>query len=203
MIGWLSGTVVRKAWPVVIVEAGGVGYELRVPRGTYDALPGAGGGATLEVLTLFRADSLALYGFSSASGRALFESLLGISGVGPRLALAVLSGVSVPVLVDAVRLEDGSALEAVPGIGRKTARRIVLELKDRLGDVISLDDVSSSRDAAVPAGGLPGDAVAALESLGYRRSEAERAVGATVMDESPADLPSLIRGSLRRLGSPS
>ncbi|MDH3284946.1 MAG: Holliday junction branch migration protein RuvA, partial [Acidobacteriota bacterium] len=106
MIGRLRGVVARKAWPTVLLDVGGVGYELSVPLATYELLPGGGSEATLEVLTVVRSESLQLYGFASRDDRLLFETLLGVSGVGPRLGLAVLSGVSTAALVAAVREDD-------------------------------------------------------------------------------------------------
>jgi Holliday junction DNA helicase RuvA len=199
MIGTLHGRVIRRRWPIVVIETGGVGYEVRVPLGTFESLPSGSDEASLEILTLLRSESLQLYGFASEEEKLLFESLLGVSGVGPRIALAVLSGIRPATLVDAVRREDASLLESVPGIGRKTARRIVLDLKDRLDDLGSTGSGRAEPALAAAADGMSADAVAALENLGYRRSEAERAVSAAMKVDAPADLPALIRGSLGRL----
>ncbi len=199
MIGWLRGRLLRKSLPVVVLDVGGVGYEVAVPLGTFGALPAEGEPVELDVLTVFRTDSLQLYGFRSANEKRVFATLLGVSGVGPKLALAILSSLEPAELAAAVEQDRASALERVPGIGRKTARRLVLELKDRLAveqGLIAAADVPS-----VPgADGVAADAVAALVNLGYRRPDAERAVRDAAAEQAPADLTGLIKSSLRRLG---
>jgi len=205
MIGWIRGVLRRREPGRVIVDAGGVGYELEVPLATLDGLPGEGEVVTLEVLTVFRAESLQLFGFATRGEKRLFVALTGISGIGPRLALAVLSTLSPEEIARAARDEDAAPFEAVPGIGKKTARRIVLDLRDRLGE--TLLELAGTAEAAAPvrtgAGGLSPeeeDAVAALLNLGYKRTEAEAAVREAAGAGGTDDLGALLRAALRRLG---
>jgi len=204
VIGWIRGVLRRREPGRVIVDAGGVGYELEVPVGALDALPGEGEEVVLEVLTVFRGDSLQLYGFPSREEKRLFVALTAISGIGPRLALAILSTLSPGEIARAARDEDAGPFEVVPGIGRKTARRIVLDLRDRLGDL--LVDLAAAPGAPVPSrdgrGLSPGevDAVAALLNLGYKRTEAETAVRGAAEAVGADDLGALLRAALRQLG---
>ena len=203
MIGWIRGVLRRREAGRVVVDAGGVGYELEVPLGTLADLPAEGEEVTLEVLTLFRAESVQLYGFATPAEKALFVALTGITGIGPRLALAVLSTLSPAEVARAARDEDGGPFEAVPGIGRKTARRIVLDLKDRLGDLAALAGATPAPGSGGGEAGLPGageDAVAALLNLGYKRNEAVPAVREALGTAGEDDLGALLRAALRRLG---
>lgn len=203
MIGRLRGTLVRKALPTVILEAGGVGYEVRLSLGAFEALPPEGAEAAFEVVTLFRNEALDLYGFASVAEKGLFNTLLGVSGVGPKTALALLSALPVRDVVAALRAERAVVFERVPGIGRKTAQRLVLELKDKVDGL----EAGIEEGAATPPARRPGtdarpldeDAVDALENLGYRRADAEKAVHAAAADGATLDLAALIRGALRRL----
>ena len=201
MIGWLCGRSLRKALPEVIVDVGGVGYVLSVPQRSYERLGHEGAEVELHVSTQFRAESLQLYGFSTRDEKGLFEALLNVSGVGPRLALSVLSTLSPDALRLAVAEERPAALEKVPGIGKKTARRVLLELKDRLG---SFDDLASPGEdgigGAPAAGSVRDDALAALENLGYRRAEAEQALERAARGAAEDDLATLIKASLREMG---
>ncbi|MBP7146170.1 MAG: Holliday junction branch migration protein RuvA [Acidobacteria bacterium] len=199
MIGSLRGRLLRKSLPAVIVEAGGVGYELQVSLATYEQLPDEGSEAFLEVLTVLRAESLQLFGFASREEKALFATLNSVSGIGPRLATALLSSLAVGEIVRAVTEERPAALERVPGIGRKTAQRIVLELKDRLKSWPARGAVAAPPVAK--AGAERDDALAALENLGYRRAEAERAVDDALRAGPATDLSAVLRAALRRLGT--
>ncbi len=199
MIGRLRGTLVRKSLPTVILDAGGVGYEVRLSLGAFEALPAEGGEAAFEVVTLFRNEALDLYGFAGVAEKDLFNVLLGVSGVGPKTALALLSALPVRDVVAALRAERAALFERVPGIGKKTAQRLVLELKDK---VDAFDEAASAPPARRPGAGarpLDEDAVNALENLGYRRAEAEKAVHAVAAEGETVDLAALIRGALRRL----
>jgi Holliday junction DNA helicase RuvA len=170
MIGRLSGVLLEKNPPQITVEAGGVGYELEVPMSTFYGLPGTGERVTLLTHLVVREDAHLLYGFASESERRAFRQLLKISGVGARTALAVLSGMSVAELVEAVALQEAGRLVRVPGIGKKTAERLLLELKGKLAGE-ALAGVAVNRQA--PAAG---DVVTALLALGYSEKEAAHAV---------------------------
>ena len=197
MIGRLSGVVLEKRPDRALVDASGVGYELHVPLGTFAALPAVGERASLHVHTHVREDAILLFGFATPEERELFERLLTVAGIGPRLALAVLSGLPVAELVAAIAAQDVRRLSSIPGVGRKLAERLGVELKDKVGGIVP--------GAARPSGaGGPGaidlaeDAVGALLNLGYRRPQAEAAVKAA-RETSGADLPTLLSASLRIL----
>ncbi|HZR68212.1 MAG TPA: Holliday junction branch migration protein RuvA [Burkholderiales bacterium] len=170
MIGRLTGLLLEKSPPQITVEAAGVGYELEVPMSTFYGLPAAGERVTLLTHLVVREDAHLLYGFATDSERRAFRQLLKISGVGARTALAVLSGMSVAELVEAVAAQESGRLVKIPGIGRKTAERLLLELKGKLaGDALA--GVAVNRQAPAM-----GDVVNALLALGYSDKEAAQAV---------------------------
>jgi len=172
VIGRLTGTLARSSPPSLLVDVNGVGYELEAPMSTFYDLPAVGERVTLYTHLVVREDAHLLYGFTRASTRQLFRSLLKVNGVGPRVALAVLSGLTEPELLACLAHEDIARLTEVPGIGRKTAERLVMELRDKV-------DLTATGGTARPAG-LPADpvqeAVSALIALGYKPNEASRAV---------------------------
>jgi Holliday junction DNA helicase RuvA len=172
MIGRLTGTLAEKSPPTVLLDVGGVGYELDVPMSTFYNLPALGERVTLLAHFVVREDAQLLFGFLTATERATFRELVKVSGVGPRIALAVLSGLSATELAAAVSRQDSARLTKVPGIGKKTAERLLLELKGRLGP-----------DLALPAGApvvdeAQADILQALQALGYNEREAQAAVKA-------------------------
>jgi Holliday junction DNA helicase RuvA len=165
VIGRLSGRLVEKHPPQIIVDVGGVGYELDVPMSTFYQLPAAGEPVTLHTHQVVREDAHQLFGFATDEERRVFRQLLKISGVGARLALAVLSGLSVADLHAAVSAQDGSRLTRVPGVGKKTAERLLLELRDKL-DAVAVVSAAGTGD------GQAGDITNALLALGYNEREA-------------------------------
>ena len=169
MIGRLHGTLLDKTPPQLLVDCGGVGYEVDVPMSTLYKLPELGKPVTLLTHLAVREDAHQLYGFATAAERDAFRALIRISGVGARIALALLSGLSVDELAQAVTAQDSARLTRVPGIGKKTAERLLLELRGKLGA-----DLGSSAGAAAAAG--HGDVLAALLALGYSEREASAAV---------------------------
>ena len=170
MIGRLTGVLLEKNPPQILVEAGGVGYEVEVPMSTFYNLPATGERVTLYTHLLVREDAHLLYGFGSDAERRVFRQLLKISGVGARTALAVLSGLSVAEFIDAVTMQEAGRLVKIPGIGKKTAERLLLELKDKLaGDLAG----SVAVNRAAPASS---DVINALLGLGYSEKEALHAV---------------------------
>ena len=170
MIGRLTGVLLEKNPPQILVEAGGVGYEVEVPMSTFYNLPATGERVTLLTHLLVREDAHLLYGFGSEAERRAFRQLLKISGVGARTALAVLSGLSVAELIDAVTMQETGRLVKIPGIGRKTAERLLLELKDKLGaDIAGGAAINRPAPAA-------NDVLRALVGLGYSEKEALSAV---------------------------
>jgi Holliday junction DNA helicase RuvA len=170
MIGRLSGLILEKNPPQITVEAGGVGYEVEVPMSTFYNLPASGESVTLLTHLVVREDAHLLYGFGTESERRTFRQLLKISGVGARTALAVLSGMSVAELVEAVAIQEAGRLVKIPGIGKKTAERLLLELKGKLATE-ALAGVAVSRQKPVTS-----DVVNALLALGYNDKEAALAV---------------------------
>jgi Holliday junction DNA helicase RuvA len=176
VIAYLRGTVLEKSPSRLIINVGGVGYDVQVPLSTFYGVGEPGTEATLRVHTHVREDVIALYGFATALEQQLFEKLIAISGIGPKLALAVLSGIEPADLIRAVRVQDVARLTAIPGVGKKTAERIGLELKDRLPSTLQ-----SNESAAAPASEdqLRADLLSALLNLGYQRGPAEKAIEKT------------------------
>jgi holliday junction DNA helicase RuvA len=176
MIGHLSGTVREKHPNQVIVEAGGVGYEVQIPISTYTSLPAEGAPVALRIYTHVREDVLALFGFATAEEKLVFERLISVSGIGPKLAITVLSGLPTAVLIGAIRNQDVQQLVRIPGVGKKISERIVLELKDKLVGV----GIAGKPDAAAEPGRaftpLERDVLSALQNLGCSRPAAEEAV---------------------------
>ncbi|MDA8420969.1 MAG: Holliday junction branch migration protein RuvA [Pseudomonadota bacterium] len=193
MIGRLHGTLLHREPPLLLVDVGGVAYELEAPMSTFYDLPPAGGMVTLYTHLVVRDDAHLLYGFSRDRQRRLFRSLLKVNGVGPRVALAILSGLSEDELLRCLAEEDIARLTRVPGIGRKTAERLIVELRDKVDSLPSSGAVHPAAAASDPVQ----EAVSALVALGYRPQEASRAVGAV----PPEGLRSeeIIRQALRSL----
>jgi Holliday junction DNA helicase RuvA len=171
MIGRLAGTLAAKSPPQVLLDVHGVGYEVDVPMSTFYNLPALGEPVLLLTHLVVREDAQLLYGFLTAPERATFRELLKISGVGPRTALSILSGLSVAELAQAVGRQDGARLVKVPGIGKKTAERLLLELKGKLAPDLS-------QPASAPLDDAQADIVQALQSLGYSEREAAAALKA-------------------------
>ena len=168
MIGSVRGRIVSKTPPQLMVEAGGLGYELETPMSTFFHLPAVGEEVRLLTHLVVREDAHVLYGFGTEGERRLFRSLIKVSGVGPKIALALLSGISVEAFAQCVQSQDVAALIKVPGIGRKTAERLVVEMRDRL-------EAGGAAASAVPVGSSPeAEAFGALVALGYRPAEATR-----------------------------
>ncbi len=196
MIARLEGTLTEKQPNRLIVDIGGVGFDINVPLSTFYAVGEPGSKVALRIHTHVREDALALFGFSSKLELNIFERLIGISGVGTRLALAVLSGLETQELVRAIRIADVARLIGIPGVGKKTAERIILELKDKLP--ITSEGQAEDTSLGDEAGGLRDDVMSALLNLGYHRALVERAV-AEVMTKSTGDFEETLRQALRDL----
>ena len=182
MIGRIAGTLAYKQPPQVLVDVQGVGYELNVPMSTFFNLPALGERVVLLTEFVVREDAQILFGFLTAAERATFRELVKISGVGPRTALSILSGLSVAELAAAVSRQDGARLVKVPGIGKKTAERLLLELKGKLGADLSLP----SAGGAAPSESQT-DISQALQALGYNEREAQAALKALPADVGVSD----------------
>ncbi|MAT65700.1 MAG: Holliday junction branch migration protein RuvA [Gammaproteobacteria bacterium] len=197
MIGRLHGQLLAKQPPQLLLDVHGVGYEVEAPMTTFYALPGIGSEVTLHTHLVVREDAQILFGFSRRAERDLFRHLIRINGVGPRLALAIMSGMTLSELISCVNDRDAAALTRVPGIGRKTAERLLVELGDRLKDFGAAPGAAGGGEAGlapVPAGPVE-EAVSALIALGYKPPEASRMVRAIEAGDLPAE--EIIRQALR------
>jgi Holliday junction DNA helicase RuvA len=189
VIAHLRGKLAQKDPARVIVDVNGVGYEVFVPLTTFSALPDTGSEVSIDIHTHVREDLIALYGFSTRRERTIFEKLMTISGIGPKLAVTILSGGSVEDLVTAIKRGDLPRLTAIPGVGKKTAERIVLELKDKLQDFAEAPAKSS----------VELDVLSALENLGYNRAVAEAALSRATNGDTGAPFDVLFKRSLQIL----
>lgn len=196
MIAHLTGQLIQKSPASVVVDVRGVGYEAFIPLTAYYQLPEIGSPVSLHIHTHMREESLKLFGFVNAADKQMFELLIRINKVGPKLAIAILSGLSAQGLTQAVFNHDISILNAIPGVGRKTAERLAMELKDKLSEM-NLEPESAS--AGAPGNGLRDDAVSALVNLGYKKAQAEQALKKIWRDEAKPSLEELIRDSLNCL----
>lgn len=201
MIGQLRGRLADRRPNQIIVDVGGVGYLVQVPLSTYAALGELHSEVSLLIHTHVREDALVLYGFVSSREKHFFELLLTASGVGPSLALRILSGMSVEELVPAIRASDLVRLTKIPGVGRKTAERIVVELKDKLDSVAVLPDSAEKPAPASPAG-IEADVISALVNLGYESRVAEKAVEEGKRQAGAANFEKLLKTALHDLTGP-
>jgi holliday junction DNA helicase RuvA len=193
MIAFLRGRLIAKTPSQAIVECGGVGYDATISVATFTSLPAEGAEARLHIYTHVREDALALFGFAEPQEKRMFEKLLTISGIGPKLAITVLSGIDTSRLVTAIRGGDHATLTRIPGIGKKTAERVVLELKDKLDDMAVTPAAQSAHYG--PAGD---DALSAMVNLGYPRPVAQKAIE-TALAKNPdaaSDFEALFRAAM-------
>lgn len=196
MIAHIRGQIFAKTPGAVVLDCGGVGYELAISVATYTELGEAGAVAALHVHTHVREDALLLFGFHELTEKRLFEKLLTISGIGPKLAITVLSGIAAERLVTAIRTGDHGTLTKIPGIGKKTAERVVLELKDKLDDLVGVAP-AEVRPAQPSLGAVQEDVLSALMNLGYPRAVAVKALEAASKDASvTGDFERLFRASM-------
>ena len=197
MIARIKGTLAEKVPGRLIVDVHGVGYDVQVPLSTFYVVGDPGASVALRVHTHVREDVLALYGFATSLEQELFERLIAISGIGPKLALSVLSGIEPPDLVRAIKSQDVARLTQIPGVGKKTAERIGLELKDRLPQ--SLQAAADSAKPAAPEDQLRADLLSALLNLGYQRVAAEKAIEKQLAHSENARFEDALRAVLRSL----
>jgi Holliday junction DNA helicase RuvA len=193
MIAHLRGKLIHKQPGQAIVEAGGVGYDVTISVPTFTALPSVGQEAALHIHTQVREDQIALFGFLEREEKRLFERLITVSGVGPKLAVTLLSGLSVERTVQAIRGQDHAQLTRIPGVGKKLAERLVLELKDKL------DDFAAAPVHSAVQGPAAEDVLSALVNLGYQRLAAEKAIQQAVAKDAAlgGDFDGLFRGALK------
>jgi Holliday junction DNA helicase RuvA len=195
VIARLKGTLAEKAPNRLTVDVGGVGYDVLVPLSTFYGIGEPGASVSLRIHTHVREDLIALYGFATALEQDLFERLISISGIGPKLALAVLSGIDPGDLVRAIRAQDVARLVRIPGVGKKTAERIGLELKDRLPHAAV--PIAGQTEGAAPGEHLRSDLLSALVNLGYKGPVAEKAVEAALKKTADATFEDALRDILR------
>ena len=200
MIGHLRGKLIDKRPNQVLLDVAGVGYQVQIPLSTFYAIGELKDEVALIVHTHVRDDALVLYGFLTAREKQFFELLISASGVGPSLALKILSGMSVDDLIPAIRAGDLVQLTRIPGVGKKTAERIVVELRDKLAQ---MEAASPAEAKPAARGGLAGDVVSALLNLGYDRRAAEKAAEEAQLDGGSNSFEALLRASLQSLSRPT
>ncbi len=200
MIGRLAGTLIQKSPPLLIIDIHGVGYEVQAPMSTFYQLPELDQPVVLLIHMVVREDAQLLYGFYNESERRLFKTLIKVNGVGPKLALAILSGISVAEFVQVINDNDESGLIRLPGIGKKTAQRLIVEMQDRLSDW-QIDNVSDQEKTSTSADQSPSkqdiikEATSALIALGYKPAEAAKMISR--IDKQDQTTESLIKYALR------
>lgn len=199
MIAQLSGRLAQKSVDHLIVSVGGVGYEVHVPLSTFYAIPEEGEELELLIYTHVKEDVLKLFGFLTPSEKDLFKKLIGVSGVGPKLALNILSGIESKDLAGAIKKGDIARLNSVPGVGKKTAERLILELKDK----IKFEDITSDNDTTIsaPAEGIFYDTLSALVNLGYKKGDVEKTLNTigNIEDSTEWTVEKLIKESLKMM----
>lgn len=197
MIAHLAGALREKHLQRLIVDVGGVGYEVIVPLSTMYAIGDPGGRVELRIHTHVREDALQLYGFATGLEQTLFEKLIAVSGIGPKLALSILSGIEPAELTRAIRSSDVGRLTRIPGVGKKTAERVVLELKDRLP--VSITSVPESTDTTPDGDDVRADLLSALTNLGYQRAAVEKTVDKVLGAADDRAFEPLLRATLKQL----
>jgi len=188
----------------VIVDVGGVGYEVSIPLSTFYDLEDTGSQVQLRIYTHVREDALQLYGFKTARERELFLRLISVSGIGPKLGITLLSGMSADEMISCIRENNLARLTLIPGVGRKTAERLVVELRDKVAALASpeAEQAAAAGAAAIPfttGDSVRSDALSALLNLGYQRGAAEKAVTTTINEGGDLSVESILRSSLRKL----
>jgi holliday junction DNA helicase RuvA len=202
MIAQITGKLIQKQPTSVIVEAsGGIGYELTVPLSTFYVLGEVGSDVSLRVYTYVREDALHLYGFHTEREKKLFLLLIGVSGIGPKLAITALSGLSAEELIDAIRVGDLARLVAIPGVGKKTAERMLVDLKDKAAALSSpeLEDHLRAGSAGYNGNAMRDDVISALINLEYPKAAAEKAVQSVMREAPESNFETALKLALRKL----
>lgn len=200
MIGKIRGILVEKKPPEIQVDVAGITYEVQVPMSTLYVLPELGKELTLHTHFVVRDDAQLLYGFYDAKDKVMFRSLIKVNGVGPKMALGILSSMEADEFVRTVRNNDINAMVKMPGIGKKTAERLLIEMRDRIKDWANVDEVGAEQESPVPSS-ITNDAETALVSLGYKPQQAARAIAQVLKVSSGInDSEELIRQSLKTMG---
>ena len=204
MIAHLSGTLLAKQATSVILDVGGVGYEVTIPLSTFYDLEDAGATVALRIYTHVREDALQLYGFKTARERELFMKLISVSGIGAKLGITMLSGMSADEIIASIRTDNLARLTSIPGVGRKTAERLVIELRDKIAALSSPaleEEFGAKTGATAPstADAIRDDALSALQNLEYPKAAAEKAVTAAISESGDLSVELVLRRALRLL----
>ena len=204
MIAHLSGTLHSKQATSVIVDVAGVGYEVNIPLSTFYELEDRGSNVELRIYTHVKEDALQLYGFKTARERELFINFISVSGIGPKLGIALLSGMSADELIASIKTNNLARLTLIPGVGRKTAERLIVDLREKMTALAAgqLEEETGAKPEAIgasPEDNVRSDALSALLNLGYQRSSAEKAIDAALSDGGEMTVESVLRRGLRKL----
>jgi holliday junction DNA helicase RuvA len=204
MIAHLSGKLLSKQATSVIVDVSGVGYEVTIPLSTFYDLEDLGSTVQLRIYTHVREDALQLYGFKTARERELFLKIISVTGIGPKLGITLLSGMSADEMVASIRTNNLARLTLIPGVGRKTAERLIMELREKVAELSSAEieeefGAKPEASAEAPEDAVRADALSALLNLGYQRSGAEKAIDAALKEEGELTVESVLRRTLKKL----
>ena len=203
MIAYLSGKILEKEANLIIVDVGGVGYEVIIPLSTFYDLGETGEEVSLRIYTHVREDALQLFGFKTVRERELFLLLISVSGIGPKSAVTALSGMSADEIIGAIRQNNLARLNSIPGVGRKTAERLVIELRDKIAKLsaVSAEEMKAEGITSTQASGddVYDDAISALVNLGYQRNAAEKALKQAMQEGTEISVQKLLRRSLQLL----
>lgn len=201
MIAFLSGKLIEKQANSVIVDVAGVGYEVIIPLSTFYELGEVGSDVSLRIFTYVREDTLQLFGFSTARERELYLKLISVQGVGAKSGITMLSGMSADEIIAAIRTDNLAKLTAIPGVGRKTAERLVIELRDKVAELAAgvSAEVSAAAGASIGADAVFEDALSALINLGYKKDAAEKALQTAIKEGAELNVQKLLRAALQRL----
>ncbi|HJS23357.1 MAG TPA: Holliday junction branch migration protein RuvA [Pyrinomonadaceae bacterium] len=203
MIAHLSGTLLSKQATSVIVDVGGVGYEVTIPLSTFYDLEDMGSTVQLRIYTHVREDTLQLYGFKTTRERELFLKLISVTGIGPKLGITLLSGMSADEMIASIRTNNLARLTLIPGVGRKTAERLIMELREKVAELSSAqleEELGAKPEATGPTEDtVRADALSALLNLGYQRSSAEKAIDAALVEGGDITVESILRRALKKL----
>ena len=204
MIAHLSGKLLSKQATSVIVDVSGVGYEVTIPLSTFYDLEDLGSTVQLRIYTHVREDALQLYGFKTARERELFLKIISVTGIGPKLGITLLSGMSADEMIASIRTNNLARLTLIPGVGRKTAERLIMELREKVADLSSAQieeefGAKSEVSPEAPEDAVRADALSALLNLGYQRSGAEKAIDAALKEEGEMTVESVLRRTLKKL----
>jgi holliday junction DNA helicase RuvA len=203
MIAHLSGTLLSKQATSVIVDVGGVGYEVTIPLSTFYDLEDMGSTVQLRIYTHVREDTLQLYGFKTARERELFLKIISVTGIGPKLGITLLSGMTADEMIASIRTNNLARLTLIPGVGRKTAERLIMELREKVAELSSAqleEELGAKPETAEPTEDtIRADALSALLNLGYQRSGAEKAIDAALGEGGDITVESMLRRALKKL----